>query len=166
MRLSLSQYCRMFMFHNFPKCLIMAINHSILSGRFIIRPKLKWTNGAKLVNEINYWNSGNTHLMNQLDWHCKRVNQKLLVLSVFVTEFSLWKMNNEKKRISIFKAMLFTLFFSSIVARAILFVYVRNELKNATMIQKCHIYRNAHGIPVRFQYSVVVHCVSIQLHRH
>lgn len=46
----------MFMFHNFPKCLIMAINHSILSGRFIIRSKLKWTNGVKLVNEINYWN--------------------------------------------------------------------------------------------------------------
>lgn len=32
----------------------MAINHNILSGRFIIRSKLKWTNGVKLVNKINY----------------------------------------------------------------------------------------------------------------
>lgn len=119
------------MFHNFPKCLIMAINHSILSGRFIIRSKLKWTNGVKLVNEINYWNW--QHAPNESAGLALQKSESEAAGAIGFCNGIFTLENEWRKRISIFKAMLFTLFFSSIVARAILFVYVRNEFNDTEM---------------------------------
>lgn len=91
--------------------------------------------------------------MNQLDWHCKRVNQKLLVLSVFVTEFSLWKMNNEKE--SAFSKRCYSLFFFllSLLEPFCLYTCVTNWkmpqwYRNATFIEM--------RMEFRFDFSTVL----------